>query len=29
MLRFIGIGEDMDDLRPFVADDFVAALLDT
>ena len=28
-VRFIGIGEGMDDLRPFVADDFVAALLDT
>ncbi len=27
-VRFIGIGEGMDDLRPFVADDFVAALLD-
>ncbi len=26
-VRFIGIGEGMDDLRPFVAEDFVAALL--
>jgi len=26
-LRFIGVGEGMDDLRPFVAEDFVAALL--
>ena len=26
-VRFIGVGEGMDDLRPFVADDFVAALL--
>jgi fused signal recognition particle receptor len=26
-LRFIGIGEGLDDLRPFVAGDFVAALL--
>ncbi|MDP2397932.1 MAG: signal recognition particle-docking protein FtsY [Burkholderiales bacterium] len=28
-VRFIGIGEGMEDLRPFVAEDFVAALLDT
>lgn len=27
-LRFIGIGEGLDDLRPFDAEDFVAALLD-
>jgi len=27
-VRFIGVGEGMDDLRPFVAQDFVAALLD-
>ena len=27
-LRFIGVGEGLDDLRPFVAADFVAALLD-
>ena len=27
-LRFIGVGEGLDDLRPFVAEDFVAALLD-
>ena len=26
-VRFIGVGEGMDDLRPFVAEDFVAALL--
>jgi fused signal recognition particle receptor len=26
-LRFIGIGEGIDDLRPFDAEDFVAALL--
>ena len=26
-LRFIGVGEGLDDLRPFDADDFVAALL--
>jgi fused signal recognition particle receptor len=26
-LRFIGVGEGLDDLRPFVAQDFVAALL--
>jgi len=25
-IRFIGIGEQLDDLRDFVADDFVAAL---
>jgi len=25
--RFIGVGEGLDDLRPFVAEDFVAALL--
>ncbi|MGK0500512.1 MAG: fused signal recognition particle receptor [Oceanicoccus sp.] len=25
-IRFIGVGEQVDDLRPFVADDFVAAL---
>lgn len=25
-IRFIGVGESMDDLRPFVADDFVGAL---
>lgn len=28
-VRFIGVGEGVDDLRPFVADDFVSALLDT
>lgn len=28
-IRFIGVGEGIDDLRPFVADDFVAALFDT
>ncbi len=28
-VRFIGIGEALDDLRPFVAEDFVAALLDS
>lgn len=28
-VRFIGVGEGLDDLRPFVAEDFVAALLDT
>lgn len=28
-VRFIGVGEGMDDLRPFVADDFVTALLGT
>lgn len=27
-LRFIGVGEGIDDLRPFVAGEFVAALLD-
>jgi len=27
-VRFVGIGEGLDDLRPFVAEDFVAALLD-
>lgn len=27
-IRFIGIGEGIDDLRPFVADDFIAALFD-
>jgi fused signal recognition particle receptor len=27
-VRFIGVGEKLDDLRPFVAEDFVAALLD-
>ena len=27
-LRFIGVGEGLDDLRPFSAEDFVAALLD-
>lgn len=27
-IRFIGVGESMDDLRPFVAQDFTAALLD-
>lgn len=26
-VRFVGVGEGLDDLRPFVADDFVAALL--
>lgn len=26
-VRFIGVGEGLDDLRPFVADDFVTALL--
>ncbi len=26
-VRFIGVGEDVDDLRPFVAEEFVAALL--
>ena len=26
-VRFIGVGEGQDDLRPFVAEDFVAALL--
>ena len=28
-VRFIGVGEGMEDLRPFAAEDFVAALLDT
>ena len=28
-VRFIGVGEGIDDLRPFVAEDFVAALLDS
>lgn len=28
-VRFIGVGEGVDDLRPFVADEFVAALLDS
>jgi fused signal recognition particle receptor len=27
-LRFVGVGEGIDDLRPFAADEFVAALLD-
>ena len=27
-LRFIGVGESVDDLRPFVAAEFVDALLD-
>jgi fused signal recognition particle receptor len=27
-LRFIGVGEGLDDLRPFIAEDFVWALLD-
>jgi fused signal recognition particle receptor len=27
-LRFVGVGEEIDDLRPFVADEFVSALLD-
>jgi len=27
-LRFIGIGEGIDDLRPFAAEEFVSALLD-
>ncbi len=27
-LRFVGIGEGVDDLRPFAADEFVSALLD-
>ena len=27
-IRFIGVGEQLDDLRPFRADDFVNALLD-
>ena len=28
-IRFVGIGEGIEDLRPFVAEDFVAALLST
>lgn len=28
-VRFIGVGEGMEDLRPFVAEDFVAALMGT
>ncbi len=28
-VRFIGVGEGLDDLRPFVAEDFVSALLGT
>jgi fused signal recognition particle receptor len=28
-IRFIGVGESMDDLQPFKADEFVAALFDT
>ncbi len=28
-LRFVGVGEGIDDLRPFVAEEFVAALLDS
>jgi len=27
-VRFIGVGEGLDDLRPFVAEEFIAALLD-
>src|SRR5438034_10350321 len=27
-LRFVGVGEGIDDLRPFAADEFVSALLD-
>jgi fused signal recognition particle receptor len=27
-VRFIGVGEGLDDLKPFVAEDFIAALLD-
>jgi len=27
-IRFIGVGEQIDDLRPFVARDFVDALFD-
>ncbi len=27
-VRFIGFGEQLDDLRPFAADDFIDALLD-
>jgi fused signal recognition particle receptor len=26
-VRFIGVGEGLDDLRPFVADEFISALL--
>ncbi|MDH5727673.1 MAG: signal recognition particle-docking protein FtsY, partial [Gammaproteobacteria bacterium] len=26
-IRFIGVGESIDDLRPFVAEDFIGALL--
>ena len=28
-IRFIGVGEQIDDLRPFVAEEFVEALFDT
>ncbi|MCX7177204.1 MAG: signal recognition particle-docking protein FtsY, partial [Proteobacteria bacterium] len=28
-LRFIGVGEGIDDLQPFVAREYVAALLDS
>jgi fused signal recognition particle receptor len=28
-IRFVGVGEGIDDLRPFKAQDFAAALLDT
>ena len=28
-IRYIGVGEKIDDLRPFKAQDFVAALFDT
>jgi len=27
-LRFIGVGEGIDDLRPFVAQEFIGALFD-
>jgi fused signal recognition particle receptor len=27
-IRFIGVGEGLDDLRPFVAQEFVSALFD-
>ena len=27
-IRFIGVGEQLDDLRPFVAQEFVSALFD-
>jgi fused signal recognition particle receptor len=27
-IRFIGVGEQIDDLRPFAADEFVRALFD-